>query len=201
MLLARYATPFCCTVGHVHVASAAQSEIRITLEVTVALVNDIASDELDARMTLDANGFPRASNASNASVQRLSQRLMALSPLVSSLPDLDDPTAMRRVNEELTELPISPSIVDHGEVGPHLHWTPSTATFDDQVVSDILMALALELVENGTIRFGRCAADGCERLFYDGTRNRSRRFCDDARCASRTHTADHRARRASERSA
>lgn len=179
------------------VASTAQSEIRITIEATVALVNDLASGELDARTTLDAGGFPRAMRASNASVQRLGQRLAALSPLVSALPDLDDVTAIGRVNEELTELPIAPSIADHDGSGPHLHWTPSTATFDDQVVSDIFMALAQELVENGTIRFGRCGAEGCERLFYDGTRNRSRRFCDDTRCASRTHTADHRARRAS----
>ena len=34
----------------------------------------------------------------------------------------------------------------------------------------------------------------CDHLFYDATRNGSRRFCSDPRCASRTHTADHRAR-------
>ncbi|MGL4297698.1 MAG: CGNR zinc finger domain-containing protein, partial [Candidatus Neomicrothrix subdominans] len=47
----------------------------------------------------------------------------------------------------------------------------------------------------GTARFGQCDASGCDWLFYDATRNRSRRFCSDPRCASRTHTADHRARR------
>ncbi|MEO6571207.1 MAG: CGNR zinc finger domain-containing protein [Ilumatobacteraceae bacterium] len=31
-------------------------------------------------------------------------------------------------------------------------------------------------------------------MFYDATKNRSRRFCSDPRCASRTHTAAHRAR-------
>jgi len=85
--------------------------------------------------------------------------------------------------------------VAHDGAGPHLHWTPTTATFDQQVVADVLMALAHELCDNGTNRFGRCAASGCDDLFYDGTRNRSRRFCDDPKCASRTHTAQHRARR------
>ena len=77
----------------------------------------------------------------------------------------------------------------------HIHWTPSTATFDDQVIADILMALAQEVCDHGTTRFGRCAATDCDHLYYDATRNGSRRFCSDPRCASRTHTADHRARR------
>ena len=69
--------------------------------------------------------------------------------------------------------------------------------FDAQGVDELVsisMALAQELCDNGTIRFGRCGAADCDQLFYDGTRNRSRRFCADPRCASRTHTADHRAR-------
>ena len=178
-----------------YVASVSESEIRITLEVTVEMVNALDDGVLDARSSLQAAGFSRASGASAASVDRLEHRLAVLAELVRGLPDLDTLDAARRVNEELTELPISPAIVDHDEVGAHIHWTPATATFDDQVLSDILMALAQELCDNGTIRFGRCGAEGCERLFYDATRNRSRRFCDDPRCASRTHTADHRARR------
>jgi len=179
-----------------HVASTAQSEIRITLEAFVTLANDLAAGELDARSTLADSGFSRASGASAASIQRLNTRLVSLAELFSQFPDSSTEEAMARVNEELTELPITPSIVAHDGTGPHLHWTPSTATFDDQVIADLVMACAQELVENGTIRFGRCAAAGCERLFYDGTRNRSRRFCDDPRCASKTHTADHRARQA-----
>ncbi len=175
--------------------SGPQSEIRSTLEVAVDMMNAIGHDELDARTVLDAAGFRRASQASAASVGRLSERLRELRPLFADLPGLDVATASERVNEQLTELPITPSIADHGGVGPHLHWTPATATFDDQVISDLLMALAHELCDNGTARFGRCAATDCEQLFYDGTRNRSRRFCADPRCASRTHTADHRARR------
>lgn len=177
-----------------HLESVTQSEIRIILEVTFEMVNAHADGDLDARGLLADAGFSRADQASEASVQRISDRIGALSPLARVLPDLDVSDAVARVNEELTELQISPSIVDHGGVGPHIHWTPSTATFDDQVMADVLMALSQELCDSGTIRFGRCGAEGCERLFFDGTRNRSRRFCSDPRCASRTHTADHRAR-------
>lgn len=176
------------------VASAQQSEIQITLEVLFDLTNRFGEGSVDLRKKLHDAGFPRAKKAPAASVSRLADRLMALSGLVQSLPDLDVDQASELVNEELTELAIAPSIVEHDGVGPHLHWTPATATFDDQVLADMLMAVAHELCDNGTIRFGRCGAEDCEDIFYDGTRNRSRRFCDDPRCASRTHTADHRAR-------
>lgn len=175
-------------------ASGAQSEIRLTLDALMVLSNGLGGD-VDLRTTLYERGFSRAHDASDRAISRLASRLEGLQPLVESLPEADDQTAIARVNEELNELEVRPSIVDHGGVGPHIHWTPATATFDDQVIADLVMAIAQELCDNGTIRFGRCGADSCEQLFYDGTRNRSRRFCDDPRCASRTHTADHRARR------
>ncbi len=149
-------------------------------------------DEL--REILTDKGFSRAPDASAASLQRLKGRLVDMNPLVASLPRLELAEASRLVNEQLTELDIAPSIADHDGVGPHIHWTPATARFDDQVAADLLMALAQELCDDGTSRFGVCDAEGCEDIFYDGTRNRSKRFCTDSRCSSRTHTAEHRAR-------
>ena len=185
-----------------YVASVTESEARITLDTMLELANSLldagpgdADGGVDPRAVLADAGFSRAADASAASVRRVATRIEALLPFLSELPDLDTDTAAARVSEELTEITITPVIVDHGGIGHHLHWTPSTATFDDQVLADMLMALAWEVCDNGTIRFGRCAADDCERLFYDSTRNRSKRFCSDPRCASRTHTADHRARK------
>ncbi len=179
---------------NVHLASSQESEVLITLEVMIELANAAEAGMPDVRSMLDEAGFPRARKASEASIQRLGDRLTELRMLVLSLPDLSVAEASAQINEELTELDIAPAVMDHDGVGPHLHWTPATATFDSQVIADFLMATAQELCTNGTIRFGRCGADDCERIFYDRTRNRSRRFCDDQRCASRTHTAQHRAR-------
>ncbi len=178
-------------------ASTTETEIRLTLDAIVELANGITHDRADVRGTLADRGFARADAASHASIVRLTTKLEQLTELFSSLPDLDEPAAIAWVNEELTELEIAPSIVSHDGVGPHIHWTPSTDTFDNQVLADLLMALAQELCENGTIRFGRCAASDCQEIFYDGTRNRSKRFCADPRCASKTHTAEHRARQRS----
>ena len=177
-----------------HIASTAETEVRLTLDAVVELSNSLTNGRPNARNILAARGFARADAASQASVDRLTNKLSALVEVFSALPDMDDTTAATAVNEELTELDIEPSIVSHDGVGPHIHWTPSTSTFDNQVLADLLMALAQELCESGTIRFGRCAAHDCEDVFYDGTRNRSKRFCSDPRCASKTHTAEHRAR-------
>lgn len=178
-----------------YVASVTQSEARVTLETLLELSNGLFDDDVETRTTLHDAGFSRAADASAASVQRVTQRIEAMTPFLVELPDLELDDAAAKVTEELIEIPITPSIVDHGGIGHHIHWTPATARFDDQVMADILMALAQEICDNGTIRFGRCGADDCERLFYDATRNRSKRFCSDPRCASRTHTADHRARK------
>ncbi len=184
------------------VASVTQSDARLTLETAVALLNGMApssngDDEtaFDVRQTLIDAGFTRAPKASAASIARLGPRVDDLRPVFEALPGCPVDDAALAVNEQLAELAIVPAVVRHDGVEPHLHWSSSAATFDDQVVADILMALAIELCEDGTERFGRCAAVDCERLFFDGTRNRSRRFCDDKRCATKTHVADHRARR------
>ncbi len=182
-----------------YVASVTDSERRLTLELMVELHNAIADDpHLDPRALLVDAGFSRAPEASAASMKRVTRRMIDLDSFLDGLPDLAIDDAAARITEELTELPITPSIVDHGGVGPHIHWPPPTARFDDQMMADVLMALAEEVCDNGTIRFGHCAAEDCEHLFYDATRNRSKRFCSDPRCASRTHTADHRKRKRSD---
>jgi hypothetical protein len=185
----------------VYVTSGNDTEQLLTLEAMVQVSNaftDAATsdgDAVDMRHVLDDAGFPRAVIAPEAAIRRTAERFADLRPRFQSLPDVDVETATLWTNAELTELAISPSLTAHGGAALHIHWTPASATFDDQVIADFLMALANELCDNGTTRFGRCAADDCERLFYDSSRNGSRRFCSDPRCASRTHTADHRKRK------
>lgn len=171
-------------------------EIQLTLEAAVDAVNHLVDgagpDEI--RELLRRHGFTRAPSASATSVRRAADRLRHLAPLFGSLPTADVDEASKVVNSELAGLSIVPWLTDHDGAELHIHWTPAGAPFDDQVVADVLMALAHELCEHGITRFGRCDAADCDHLFYDATRNRSRRFCADPRCASRTHTADHRAR-------
>ncbi|WP_371477491.1 ABATE domain-containing protein [Kitasatospora sp. NBC_00315] len=45
-------------------------------------------------------------------------------------------------------------------------------------------------------RIKECAADGCTRLYLDGSKTGSRRWCDMRRCGNRAKVAEFRARRA-----
>jgi predicted RNA-binding Zn ribbon-like protein len=184
----------------VYVASANAMEIRLTLEAMVDLVNAIVdargtATEPDVRTILDQHRFTRAAGAPATAIRRVTRRLDEMADTLAGLADATAGPTVTWVNRQLADLHVTPWVTDHDGAGLHIHWTPSAAAFDDQVVADILMALAQELCDHGTDRFGRCAATDCDHLFYDATRNGSKRFCADPRCASRTHTADHRARR------
>ncbi|HEX8509894.1 MAG TPA: CGNR zinc finger domain-containing protein, partial [Propionibacteriaceae bacterium] len=61
--------------------------------------------------------------------------------------------------------------------------------------SDIADRLALEvgrfLQHQDLTRLRRCAGEGCGWLFLDGTRNRSRRWCDPNDCGNRTRVRNY----------
>lgn len=183
-----------------YVTSGHDTEIRLTLEAMVDLVNAMAdADEgaefPDVRGLLHEHRFSRAATASAASIRRVESRVGSMVEMLRTLPGAEPEPTVRWINDRLSAIHITPSLTDHDGADLHIHWTPGSATFDDQVVADFLMALAQEVCDHGTSRFGTCAASDCDHLFYDTTRNGSRRFCADPRCASRTHTADHRKRR------
>jgi hypothetical protein len=56
------------------------------------------------------------------------------------------------------------------------------------------MALAEVLRDEGAARLRGCAAPGCDGVFVDLSRNRSRRYCDTGNCGNRVHVAAYRAR-------
>lgn len=180
----------------VYVASGHDTEIRLTLEAMVDLVNalDDGIAPTGIRELLHRHAFTRAAGASEAAIARTHDALAAMAPVLRTLPEREPAPIVDWVNGQLAAIDITPSLTAHDDTGLHIHWTPAGAMFDRQVVADILMALAQNLCDHGTTRFGRCAATDCDHLFYDATRNGSRRFCSDPRCASRTHTADHRKR-------
>jgi predicted RNA-binding Zn ribbon-like protein len=191
---------------HVH-ADSLDAEIQGTVDAAVELTNAIADDPSDGdaavlarhlRRVLVDHDFLRASAATDAEMEAFTDRCVPIARLMTRLPDADLRDAVQRVNTALESCAIAPSLSAHDGLALHIHWTPATTPFAHQVAVDLLMAVAQTLCDHGTGRFGRCAADDCDHLFYDGTKNRSRRFCSDARCASRTHTAAHRARQAEE---
>lgn len=181
-------------------------EIRVTVDAAMDITNAIADEPADIddlgatlRAVLVRHEFVRAERADDGEFEALADRCVSIARLVEGLPGAALPDAVARVNAELESCAIAPSLSAHDGFALHIHWTSASTPFAHQVAVDLLMALAQTLCDHGTQRFGRCAADGCRRVFFDVTKNRSRRFCSDSRCASRTHTAAHRARQAAGR--
>lgn len=175
-------------------------ELQVSVDAAMELANVISDDppQLADRLreVLTDHEFTRAAGATSDDMTAFADRVVPISRLVASLADSPLINAVEAVNAELESCAIAPSLSAHDDFPLHIHWTSSATPFAHQVVVDLLMAIAQTLCDHGTERFGRCAADDCGDLFYDTTKNRSRRFCSDPRCASRTHTAAHRARQA-----
>ena len=191
----------CGYARDVYVTSGHDTEIRLTIEALVDLVNALADAAADpdigpvnVRTQLHDHRFSRAAGASAEAIDRVEERAGSMVDTLLGLPVADAEPTVAWVNSQLSAIHITPSLTDHDGADLHIHWTPASATFDDQVIADFLMALSQEVCDHGTARFGTCAASDCDHLFYDATRNGSRKFCADSRCASRTHTADHRKR-------
>ena len=72
--------------------------------------------------------------------------------------------------------------------------TPSDAV--ERLTALAALAMAEAAVDGELSRLRVCAGEDCENALVDASRNRSKRFCDAANCANRTHVRSYRARQA-----
>ena len=99
-------------------------------------------------------------------------------------------------NQLMREAHAHPRLTRHDGWDWHLHVTEPDAPLVDRLAAEAGMAFA-DLIRAGEIdRLRLCAADDCDAVLVDLTRNRSRRFCDTGNCGNRQHVAAYRARRA-----
>ncbi|MBO1753695.1 CGNR zinc finger domain-containing protein [Allobranchiibius sp. CTAmp26] len=100
------------------------------------------------------------------------------------------------VNDLLSAGRALPQLVRHGEWDYHLHATSADAPFATRWMVEAAMAM-VDVLRAGEIwRLKTCAADDCDDVVVDLSKNRSRRFCD-AGCGNRTNVAAYRARQKS----
>lgn len=104
------------------------------------------------------------------------------------------PSPVAELNQLIAAYGPVPTLVVHDREPPHFHYAPDGAPAWRSVGAGCVMALATLFTEHGPDRLGLCAAEGCDHVFVDTTRNGAQRFCSRG-CANRTHVAAHRARR------
>jgi predicted RNA-binding Zn ribbon-like protein len=104
----------------------------------------------------------------------------------------NDAAVVDRLNALLEQHPVRPRISGHGETW-HLHVNDRADPVAAILIGEALYGMTLVVTGVGANRFGRCADETCNRAFYDGTANHSKRFCG-SRCATRTNVAAYRQR-------
>jgi predicted RNA-binding Zn ribbon-like protein len=102
-------------------------------------------------------------------------------------------TAAKRTNVLLRRTGARPQLDTHGPGVWNLHFHGPDDSFGVGWSAGIAAGLAMALGTADAGRLGVCAADACDRVHLDVSRNGGRRFCS-TRCQSRTKAAAHRAR-------
>jgi CGNR zinc finger protein len=153
---------------------------RPRTEATAALARVLARDPISAGMLRprDAAGF--------ADLARDLGRILA--ELASD--DLD--TAAARLNRLLARHPAHPHLGREGGRW-RLHHHPADAALVPMWTAICAEAIARQVGAGHAQRFGVCAAPGCGRVFFDESKNATRRFCSTT-CQNRVKAAAFRER-------
>jgi len=109
----------------------------------------------------------------------------------------DVDAAARELNGMLQAHPAHPHLAKEDGVW-RLHHHPGDAALVPMYTSICAEGLARMIGGGYATRFGVCDADGCERVFFDNSKNGTRRFCS-VTCQNRVKTAAFRSRQALER--
>lgn len=169
-------------------------DTEVALAAAAALVNSESEDTLATLADLDAfvaewgwTGSRRHTRAELEAVQRLRPRLRAVW-------HADKDAAVEIVNALLREAAALPQLVKHDDWDYHLHATSPEQPLAERMAVEAAMAFVDVIRADEFDRLRICAADDCEDVLVDLSKNRSRRFCE-AGCGNRVNVAAYRARK------
>lgn len=110
-----------------------------------------------------------------------------------SIWNLDRDAAALEVNAMLREANALPFLTRHDHFDWHLHATPVDAPLAERMRVEVALALVDVIRIGETHRMRVCAAQDCEALLVDLSRNGSKRFCS-VRCGNRVNQVAYRER-------
>lgn len=121
----------------------------------------------------------------------------ALRPRLRALWHLEEADLVEAVNQILREQRALPQLVDHDDLGWHIHAVPQDAPLADRMLVEAAMAV-VDVIRSGELdRLKTCAADDCDSVVVDLSRNRSKRFCEGG-CGNRENVRAYRDRQRSD---
>ena len=103
--------------------------------------------------------------------------------------------AVAKTNKLLRDAAALPQLVHHEPIGWHVHAAAEDSGFATRLAVDTAMAIVDAIRAGAFERLQVCAANDCDDVYVDLSKNRSRKYCD-ATCGAKAHTAAYRARKA-----
>ena len=170
-------------------------DTEVSLNATAALVNTArgGTEELPDMAALDAFVDEWRWTGGRAHDQAELDTVRDLRPRLERLWHMTEDEAAELVNALLRDANALPQLVTHDGWGYHVHATSPEAPLADRMAVDAAMAIA-DVIRSGELaRLRVCAADDCQDVLVDLSKNRSRRFCS-VTCANRVNVAAYRSR-------
>lgn len=165
-----------------------------SLQAAVALANSAL--EPDTLTTVEALSAFYAEHEYSGGHRSDEAELQAVRSVRASLRELltaDRTTAVGLVNGILADATAVPRLVRHDRLDWHIHAIDDEAPLAERVMVETAMAMIDVIRADEHNRLDICAADDCDGLVLDLSRNRSRRYCSTS-CGNREAVAAYRAR-------
>ena len=172
-------------------------DTEVALRSVVNLINSAANGDEHLSTTGDLDRFLETEGFTGSRTRDAAE-LAGVKRLRGELAGLwlaDESAAVDTLNRLLREARALPQLVKHDEWDWHLHATTPDAPLADRMSTEAAMALVDVIRSKEMDRMLVCAADDCDAVVLDLSRNRSKRYCDTGNCANRAHVAAYRARK------
>lgn len=154
-------------------------------ELAVRLVNSAVCDaEADPLRTPEAfreftaNRPFLAVRATQYDLDRLRLLRADLATVFTSAVEGTESAAVDRLNALMRVHPVHPVLVAHDGEPWHVHLDES-GSVTDRYAAAAVISLFLLISQLGIERLGVCAIASCDRVFIDGSSNKSRRYCKE----------------------
>jgi len=174
-------------------------DTEVALAAAAELVNSESNGGMDTLAELDTFlkfwGFTGSRTRDRAELEAV----QALRPRLRQVWYEDKDGAVELVNSLLREGNALPYLIKHDDWDYHLHATSADQSLADRMMVEAAMAFVDVIRTDELDRLRVCAADDCEDVLVDLSKNRSRRFCERG-CGNRANVAAYRARRRAESS-
>jgi predicted RNA-binding Zn ribbon-like protein len=177
-------------------------DTELSLRAAVYLVNTLPGhDGVDTMRTVEDLERYLVVNPYTGRIRRDDAEVDAVRGIRSRLRrlwDVDREGAVPLVNEMLRDGQALPRLVIHDGYDWHIHATSDDAPLATRILVEAAMGFVDVIRSDEYDRVRVCAADDCESVYIDYSRNGSKRYCDTGNCGNRMNVIAYRERKAQE---